>query len=375
MLLYIHLPFCQTRCAYCDFYSTVATDDRAVYRYIDALAHEWRMRSSVVPDDGIATVFIGGGTPSLLSVEQWNYLQKKLFSLLPLQKDVEWSVECNPGSFTDEKADAFALSGVTRLTFGVQTLNDRERRLLKRQSASAHVRRVLSLASLRQFSSVGVDLMYGIPGQTLNSFRATLDEVFTCAAVQHLSAYELAIAQATPFGRHKRLLPLPSDEVTLEMTKYLFAATAEHGFNQYEISNFAKAGHICRHNRGYWEHIPYIGLGASAHSYYTGVRSWNVSDRITYCALIERGESPTEMDEAVDSRTLAQEMLFLGLRQNRGLNGAVFKEKTGMEFDDWADRTLLKRFVDDGYLFYNAPWWQPTERGLLCADYLARELF
>jgi len=332
------------------------------------------MRARTAPDD-IETVFMGGGTPSLLSLEQWHYLQKKLLVHLPIKKGAEWTIECNPASFTDEKADAYAASGVTRLTFGVQTLNDRERRVLGRRSSGDAVRQLLKRSSLRSFTSIGVDLMYGIPGQTEHSFMESLDEVVSCAAVHHLSAYELTIATSTAFGRHLRLLPLPDDDAVMGMTRYLFSHAASRGFSQYEISNFAREGHESRHNIGYWSHVPYIGLGASAHSYYGGIRWWNVANRDGYCATLEQGRLPTEMDETIDAETIAREMLFLGLRQNRGLDETAFLKKTGVAFTDWVDAAVLQRFIDEGYLRYNAPWWQPTEKGLLSADYCARELF
>jgi len=374
MQLYVHLPFCSSRCRYCDFFSTVGTLDGEIFRYIDAVAEEWALRCGGVAGP-LDTIFIGGGTPSVLSVAQWEYFGERLLRLLPVDKETEWTTESNPDTFSDEKAVLLASLGINRITFGVQTLDNRIRKFARRRGTAAAVETVLHSRSLDAFRSVGVDLIYGLPGQTAASFEATLQTVLMISTVKHLSAYELSVADGTPFGNHRILLPLPSDDTLNDMVRILQETALASGYEQYEVSNFAKAEYRCRHNIGYWNHEPYIGLGASAHSYHNRIRSWNVADLQGYCSRIEHGELPVEAREHIDTATLAREILFLGLRQTSGIDEDRFFTMTGIPFTQWADRCTLERMINEGLIEYLPPNWRPTRKGLLYADYCARELF
>ena len=371
--LYIHLPFCRSKCRYCDFYS-VAGADGLIDGYLRAVAREWDLRTKERAVE-LTSLYIGGGTPSLLSVAQWEYFGELLLGHLPLVSGAEWTVECNPDSFADEKGRLFAAMGVNRLTIGIQSLADRELTLAKRPHSSSLALEVLGSEVLSRFRSVGVDVMFGLPGQTTASFTATLQTLLKKTAVKHLSAYELTLAPDTPFGRHRSLLPLPSEDTVSSMVDTLVELTETHGFRQYEISNFSRSGHECRHNKGYWAHEPYLGLGCAAHSYVHPVRSWNVGDIATYCSLIEKGVLPVEREELLSSDMVAKEMLFLGLRRVEGIDEHLFEAKTGMPFTGRVSKSLLEKFCLEGLLVREPLCWKPTEKGLLFADYMARELF
>jgi oxygen-independent coproporphyrinogen-3 oxidase len=371
--LYIHIPFCRSKCRYCDFVS-IAGKEGLIDAYLDAVAGEWRLHERSGSYQ-FTTVYIGGGTPSLLTVHQWERFREILLGRLPVLPGAEWSVECNPGSWSAEKARLFAAMGVNRLTLGIQSMDDRLLRAAGRPHSAREAEEVLGNPLLHSFHSIGVDVMFGLPGQTVASFERTLRAVLDRPVVSHLSAYELTLAEHTPFGRHRSLLPLPDEATMSAMTELLHSTVKGFGFTQYEVSNFSRDGFRCRHNCAYWDHAPYIGLGCSAHSYLHPRRFWNIRDIERYCSMINRGTFPVEREERLDADTLAREMVFLGLRRTDGLNEAVFLEKTGMIFRRWAGEERLMRFIDERLIEYQPPWWKTTSRGMLCADYIARELF
>ena len=372
-MLYIHVPFCRSRCRYCDFYSVTETGP-IVDRYIDAVAREWELRTAGQEIE-LSSVFIGGGTPSLLTVEQWCRFNEVLLGKLPLAKDAEWTVECNPESITATKMRLLADIGVDRLTIGIQSTAERELAIAGRPHNPEQAAQVLAIEELRAFRSVGVDVMYGLPGQTTGSLTDTLRTLLDMPVVGHLSAYELTLAENTSFGRHATLLPLPSEDDVSAMYAILRSETRRYGFRQYEISNFARGGFESVHNRGYWNHTPYVGLGCAAHSWVPPVRSWNKSDVLQYCVSLEGGTLPVERCEQLDAGMIAREMLFLGLRTTEGVDENVFESVTGMKLPSGERSRQLVDLREDGMLEHCPPFWRPTEKGLLFADYMARELF
>jgi len=374
--LYLHIPFCAKKCRYCDFYS-VPYDASLAENYLIALSKEIDLYNKEYRLDGssqIQTVFIGGGTPTVLSTAELRKLCALLRSSFSIAPDCEWTVECNPESFTKDKALVFLEAGVTRLTFGFQSLDDRELSFLGRIHTADRCRQVLEDPLLAKFSSIGVDLMYGLPGQAADSPDKSLAPVLDSPYVKHISAYELTIADRTPFGRRRSMLPLPSEETMSSMTGRLWDLLAAQGFTQYEVSNFAKAGHECRHNKAYWNHEPYLGLGCAAHSFLPPERSANVRDVNRYSALVNDGRLPREFTETIDAEKLGMEMVFLGLRRVQGINEVVFKEKCGIKFDKFIKKEKIEHFVGRGLLSYEKPFWKPTRKGLLMADAIAREI-
>jgi oxygen-independent coproporphyrinogen III oxidase len=374
--LYLHIPFCAKKCRYCDFYS-VPYDTVLAENYLNALLKEIDLVNNKYRLDGstqIKTVFIGGGTPSVLSADQLRTLFALLRSSFSIAPDCEWTVECNPESFTKDKALLFLDAGVTRLTFGFQSLDDPELSFLGRIHTADRCRRIIEDPLLARFSSIGVDLMYGLPGQTIGTLEHSLDQIFDSPFVKHISAYELTVADRTPFGRHRSMLPLPSEEAMSSMTVRLWDILESQGFAQYEVSNFAKAGHGCRHNCAYWNHEPYLGLGCAAHSFLPPERSANVRDVNRYGAMVNDGRLPREFTEALSADELGMEMIFLGLRTVRGVNEDRIAENCGKLFSDFAKKEKLAELISRGLLFYEKPFWKTTRKGLLMADAIAREI-
>ncbi len=373
--LYLHIPFCAKKCRYCDFYS-VSFDERLAWRYLDGLAAEIALckKSRITEGAAVQTIFIGGGTPSVFSGEALHSLCTLVRSSFTIAPGYEWTVECNPESFTNDKGVTLLEAGVTRLTFGLQSLNDRELSLLGRVHSSERCHTILSDHVLSRFTSIGVDIMYGLPGQTMRTLEQTLAAVFDSPYVKHISAYELTVADNTPFGRHRSILPLPSEGETAVMTGSLWELLEKGGFCQYEVSNFAKPGHACRHNQAYWDHKPYLGLGCAAHSYLHEKRWANVRDVNRYIRMVSNGLFPREFIETIDKKKLAMEIVFLGLRKVQGINEAFFQESCGIAFADFIQKDSIGQFVNRGLLEYEKPFWKPTRKGLLMADAIAREI-
>lgn len=374
--IYVHIPFCASKCRYCDFYS-IKFDSKLADLYIDALAEEWKLlcRKENLQDHNVITVYFGGGTPSILTARHWDKIQNKLISQFGLDKSIEWSVESNPESFNKELSDKLYQMGVNRLTFGIQSFNERELEICGRVHDSKTAFKVINDESLSKFRSIGADLIYGLPAQTTSTLKRSLSELVKSPYINHVSAYELTINQDTSFGRHQRILPVPDEDTVYEMTDLVRSFLQECGFEQYEVSNFAKPGFKCRHNSIYWEHRNYIGLGCAAHSYLHPYRWANVDNVEKYISKISSGELATGYSEFIDQQTLAHEMLFLGLRKKEGIDIVEFERRIGKRFDCCIDMVKINHYINRGWLVFNDSRYVVTDKGLLFADTMARELF
>jgi oxygen-independent coproporphyrinogen-3 oxidase len=374
--LYIHIPFCAGKCHYCDFFS-IRYNSSLADRYLQAVITEWNLvcRQLKLERYEIETIYFGGGTPSILSSKQWNYITSSLIRNLNTSPDLEFSVECNPESCSEEKVDSFYNAGVNRITFGVQSLSEKELSVSGRKHSAVRAIEVLNSPSLSCFNSIGADIIYGLPGQTTETLRETLKNLFSTSLIKHISAYELSISPKTSFGRHHNILPLPDEDTMLEMTSIVKSECIKHGFEQYEISNYAMPSFNCRHNEAYWDHREYIGLGCAAHSYFNRKRWANKADVNEYICNLEQNILPQSWVENVNDDTLAKEMIFLGLRRIRGIDEERFGILTRMNFIDCVNKEKLEIFLSTGRIAYEKPRWYATEEGLLYADGMARDLF
>jgi oxygen-independent coproporphyrinogen III oxidase len=373
--LYIHVPFCAQKCNYCDFYS-VPYNESAGNGYVDALLLEWKLikEKYSLENASIETLYFGGGTPSILSLGQWKTIIHTFIQPLRFVRNCEWSIECNPDSFSSETAVLWLDSGVTRLSIGIQTFDDHELRLLGRIHDARQARKLIENPVLLKFKSIGADLMYGIPGQTQGSLESSLNNILDKPVIRHLSAYELTIGEHTDFGSRRGLLPLPSEETIVAMTEMITQKTANRGFKRYEISNFSLPGHRCRHNEAYWRHKPYIGLGPAAHSYLPPRRFSNSNSLAEHIVKLHGRELPTGFSEILDTAALSREMMFLGLRTDQGVNESDFYLRTGRDFASSARLPALAGFVGKGMMEHSPPYWRLTNKGMLFADAIAREL-
>jgi oxygen-independent coproporphyrinogen-3 oxidase len=373
--LYFHIPFCIRKCRYCDFYS-VPYEESLANEFVSALISEWKLVREQYDLDSvpITSVFFGGGTPSLLSLVQWERIQKGIISTLNLSTYPEWTIECNPDSFSESHAKLWKEMGVTRLTFGIQSLNNNELKALGRPHSKEQAHAVLSVPILSEFTSIGVDIMYGLPGQTLATFDETLYTLCSIPVVKHVSAYELAIAKDTCFGRNQSLLSLPSEEIVCDMAALLFDRTGTFGFRRYEVSNFAKQGHECIHNKAYWSHGQYIGLGPAAHSFMDNKRFANIKNLGDYISSVKENKLPKQFTENITRENLLAEVLFLRLRTVEGIENQDFLDKTGEKFNDGKRTSVIDDLMKNGIMVHEDGFWRLTEKGMFVADGVAKRL-
>jgi oxygen-independent coproporphyrinogen III oxidase len=320
--LYIHVPFCVRRCGYCDF-AVTATSEAPVRAWLDAVAAELTLRQQAgewVAPLRLDTIYVGGGTPSLLGLGALAGLRTVLERFAGWEQDVEWTAEANPESFTPEMARDWAAAGINRVSLGVQTFHEPALRWMGRLHGADGPGRAVAAARAAGIDSISLDLIFGLPERLGRDWDADLRCALSLEPA-HVSLYGLTAEHATPLGRwvtegRERL----ADEETYA-AEYLLAAArlTEAGFCHYEVSNFALPGRESRHNRAYWDHRPYLGLGPGAHSFLPPVRSWNVRDWAEYRQRLERGESVEQSREVLGAEDVALESVWLGLRSDGGL--------------------------------------------------------
>lgn len=371
--LYVHIPYCDSKCPYCDFNSYAVTHwpER---EYCDALIAEMTAYAALAPwrDGAVQTVFFGGGTPSLFAPESIATLLGAAFRLWPRAAPrIEITLEANPGTVNPAKLRGFAAAGVNRISFGVQSFQPRHLARLGRIHSAAEAIEALSAACHARFDDVNLDLMFAIPGQTLQEWEADLE---TAVALRpaHISAYNLTYEDGTAFATRRRsgaLVPVP-EEAEVAMFTRTGVLLAAHGFAQYEISNYALPGRACAHNLNYWRSGPYLGVGAGAHSFardpHPGRRWGNERGPGRYMARVRDTAHARASEELLSPEQARGEFVFLGLRCRAGFDGAEFERRFGLDFARAFPHGDV--FVGDGFLERTDDRWRLTERGLLFAD-------
>ncbi len=338
--IYVHIPFCASRCVYCGFYSTTLLS--LASRYIDAVVREYGMRRSYLGGEKVGTVYVGGGTPSVLGPRELG----KLFRALPGCRDgvEETTVECNPDDVTRELAGHMKSLGVNRVSLGVQTFSDPLLRFARRRHTSRDAVRAVDVLRRAGMDNISIDLMFGFPGQSLGDWDGDIDRALALG-VEHISAYCLTYESGTPLeamlseGKIRE-----TDEETSRAMYYRLADRLEEaGYEHYEISNFCLPGFRSRHNSGYWNAVPYLGLGAAAHSYDLKSRQWNVSDVELYICGVEKGKVPSTRED-LSPDEIYNDMITTALRTSDGID--ILKDFYGR---DYLLRSARK-FLDSGLM-------------------------
>jgi oxygen-independent coproporphyrinogen III oxidase len=334
--LYVHIPFCRAKCAYCDF-NSYAGQESLIPDYVDALLREatfWTQRGLTGPVD---TVYLGGGTPSLLPILEAERLLDGLRERFGVAEDAEITMEANPESADTAKLTSLRRAGVNRLSIGVQSFGDEELRFLGRIHNAAKAREAYHSARVAGFDNVSLDLIFGLPDQTMERWRGSLEKAIALGP-DHLSLYALTVEEDTPLGRRIEAgeCPAPDPDVQAEMYTWSSQRLAATGYEQYEISNWAKPGRRSRHNMTYWETRPYLGLGAGAHSYVDGRRWANERQPRDYIRLLDGSErtQPPRWLESSEEPDAAREMsdaIILGLRLTEGLSLDRLSERFGID--------------------------------------------
>jgi oxygen-independent coproporphyrinogen-3 oxidase len=367
--LYIHIPFCLTKCPYCSFYSQ--TDLSLIPGFIEALGREMEMVSPTFlsPFD---TVYIGGGTPSVLRPQQIEEILGKIRKYFRFAPSAEFTLEANPGDLDFPFLRALRDFGIHRLSLGVQSLAPNVLSFLGRRHTAEKAVRAIEASRKAGFDHLGLDFIYGVPGQALKPWLDTIRSAITFSP-EHLSCYQLTLEEGTPMGEaHRRgAFAFPEEE---ELRQFFLATSEsleEAGYIHYEISNFSRGPrHASRHNRKYWDHTPYLGLGPSAHSFSGSVRRWNTSSVKAYMNALLAKNLPLESMEILTPDQLQTEAFFLGLRTAKGINLNDFSENYGENFLR-EKRNILRRVEEEGLIVIQDGYLRPTRAGLAVADRLA----
>ena len=374
--IYIHIPFCKSRCIYCGFYSTTSLELRQ--RYVEAICREMEIRNE--RSEIIDTVYLGGGTPSQLTIEQLSQLFIYINKVYPLTPNIspltpEITIEVNPDDVTIEFAVALKQLPINRVSMGIQTFNDQRLQFLHRRHTAQQA--ITAVDTLRQagFQNISIDLMYGFPGEALSDWEADIDAALALN-VEHLSAYCLMIEEGTPLRQWitNNGQWIMDEELERTMYEMLIDKLTAAGYEHYEISNFARKGFRSRHNSSYWNGTPYIGLGAAAHSYDGKSRSWNVADINAYIKGIEQGKRIFE-EELLDDDTRYNDTITVALRTKEGIDLSLLSKK----YQDYCMKNA-RRYLNDGLLELSAvgdsqsPTLHLTRRGLFVSDMVMSDL-
>ena len=395
--LYIHIPFCVRKCSYCDFLSG-PQDEQTRERYVESLIREICMYGDNSRE--VDTIFLGGGTPSILAGDQIRRIMQAVFDSFSVRKDAEISMELNPGTADRKKLQAIRRAGINRLSMGVQSMHDEELRMLGRIHSHAQAVETFKAAREEGFGNINIDLMSALPGQTFESWARTLEEAAAWGP-EHISAYSLIIEPGTPFDEWQdkgMLPPLPDEETDREMYHYTRSFLQGRGYDRYEISNYARPGRECRHNTGYWTGHDYLGMGIGAASYVDGTRFTNTEDIQQYMDFFELNQDRRDYLELnkekiesgagslagpgirrdvhrLETEEKMEEFMFLGLRMTGGVSPEDFKTRFGRPLDEVYGE-MIRKHESQGLVERTDEGIRLTERGTDISNYvLADYLF
>lgn len=385
MQLYIHIPFCVKKCAYCDFLSFSA-DEKKQNTYVNALQNELNFYGSKYGDRYISTIFIGGGTPSWLHERMMTSVMECVYRNFEVAIDAEITIECNPGTVSDTKFAAYKAAGINRLSIGLQSANNDELKTLGRIHTYEQFLMTYDKARHHGFNNINVDLMSALPGQTPEGFIRSLKKIIRLKP-EHISAYSLIIEEGTPFYEKYQkdvelresgceTMFLPTEEEEYQTTKQTQELLQSEGYHWYEISNFAKPGRECRHNIGYWKRADYLGVGLGAASLIDNVRYANTSDIYEYISCFEKGQmekSPSafgavESCEALTREARMEEFMFLGLRVVDGFHRDEFERSFGIAIEG-VYGIELNRLQQEELLLQKGGRIRLTEKGIDISNY------
>jgi oxygen-independent coproporphyrinogen-3 oxidase len=366
--IYIHIPFCRSRCSYCDF-ATGMYNAALAERYVHSLVNEIGSWHEIEPAETVDTIYFGGGTPSLLRPAQLEALLKAVRQRFSVSADAEVSIEINPGTVTPEALAAFRHLSINRASFGAQTFDNGELARLGRSHTADETRQTFHHLRDAGFDNISFDLIAGLPGQTIERWRRNLDEAFSLRP-EHLSFYLLEVHQGTPLASHIKsgLQPQPDEDLAADMYEVMLDRALEAGYEHYEISNLCLPGYESRHNTKYWTAAPYYGFGCSAHSYDGGFRRWaNERDPDRYIEMIEQGRKAI-VDETRLTKTDRQaEAVFLGLRMMQGFSFTEYQEVFGADLREKHENDLT-RFREAGLIECSGDLLKLTRAGALLSN-------
>jgi oxygen-independent coproporphyrinogen-3 oxidase len=375
--LYVHIPFCERKCLYCDFYSVAATE--RVEDFLAALRREISLRTDFRDWAVFETIFFGGGTPSLLTPGQVERILSHLHAAFRITPEAEVTLEANPGTVTGEKLRSYRSLGINRLSIGIQSFHDRELQALGRIHDRAEALRCFDEGRAAGFDNISIDLIYSSPGQTLAGWEDDL-RIATDLAPQHIAAYSLILEEGTPLARlvEAGTIRMNSADREAEMYEQAMELLDAHGYEHYEVSNYALPGFRCRHNGNYWSHENYLGFGSSAHSFWkerggtSGRRWWNAADLSTYVNRLKNGALPVESEEQIGPTEMVHERIFLGLRSS-GVDLARLRQDFGYDLETFQG-DMVQRLLSEGMVLLEGDFLRLTSKGYLLCDEICGKL-
>lgn len=365
--VYIHIPFCRSRCSYCDF-ATGLHEDALAERYVQALAKEIST-NDFVADQPIDTIYFGGGTPSLLKADQLQSLLSVVKNRFRVDQNVEITMEMNPGTVNPDVLTQFRELGVNRASFGAQTFDDKELARLGRSHTTADTLKTFSDLRQAGFNNVSFDLIAGLPGQTLERWQQNVDEALALMP-EHLSFYLLEVHEGTPLAEHilRGIQPKPDEDLAATMYEWMLERASAAGYEHYEISNLSLPGFGSRHNTKYWTGAPYFGFGCSSHSYDGHERRWsNERDIKRYLTAVESNLSPVVEQQLLSASDLRSEAVFLGMRLMRGLDTKRYHDAFGVDLHS-THHDELDRFIGAGLVEVEGDRVKLTKAGALMSN-------
>ena len=366
--LYLHIPFCVRKCNYCDFFSASGTPKEQA-DYVSAMIQEIQSYQELSGEYEVQTIFLGGGTPSLLTPEQIEKIFTTIYHIFSVNENAEITMEMNPGTVDIEKLRAMKAAGVNRLSIGLQSAQNEELKMLGRIHTYEEFLETWRLTEQAGFKNRNIDLMSALPGQTMESYEDTLSKVLALEP-EHISAYSLILEEGTVFydwyekGKLDRgAWKLPSEEEEYAMGELTIQRLAEAGMHRYEISNYAKSGKECRHNLGYWDRVEYLGIGAGSSSLIKGERFDHIRDRKAYIEKIRNGEPILIDREILSVESQMEEFMYLGLRKIEGVSSTDFQNYFGKNVDDVYGE-ILDKLEEEQLLEFSGDRIRLTHRGM-----------
>ena len=370
--IYIHIPYCKQKCIYCDFHFRVSQKDKK--EMLKSMHKEIKSRRNYLVNEKIETIYFGGGTPSILKNYELKKLLELIYSTYDINDNIEITVECNPDDLTSKKLLSFKNMGVNRLSIGVQSFNDKELKFMNRSHNALEAVKGIKIAQKIGFNNITIDLIYGIPHQTINDWEKNIDQALSLN-IQHFSAYSLTVEKKTVLSHmvKNKKIKLLSDEIVVNQFNLLQKKAAASKFIHYEISNFGKIGYFSQHNTGYWKSVHYLGIGPSAHSYNGISRRSNISSNKKYRENIDSNKSYFK-EEVLSITEQYNEYIFTTLRTIWGSDISVIKEKYG---DDIEFHFLyeIKKWKAKKYIVTIEKKYKLSRKGMIFADKIASDLF
>ncbi len=361
--IYVHIPYCLRKCQYCDFVS--CSDFSTQEAYFAALKQEIACYEKELSSCQFDSLFFGGGTPSAVP---HRFIIEALELLKPYLSDgAEITLEANPATLTEEKLSAYSEAGINRLSIGLQSAQECELHLLGRLHTVEDFKKNFRMAREAGFTNINVDIMFGIPEQTVKSFSDTLDTVIAMAP-EHLSAYSLILEKGTPLYQQTDLV-YPHEAEEREMYRLLKERLLSAGFEQYEISNFAKPGYGCRHNIKYWKMEPFLGFGTAAHSFWNGTRYSNTTDTLAYIEKLNNRQKPVEQVQEETETDLLQDAVITAFRMTEGVDVAALNEQFSIDFASQY-QTVLEKYLQSGHLKKTKKGYAFTDSGVEISNYI-----